>query len=548
MRHTLSYYYKRLIRPLCLSALSIPLLSACLDESPRDRISGDEAYATANALYINAVSTLYNHFGATKESEGLQGTYRGIYDYNTLTTDEAIIPVRGGDWYDGGYWTALYQHTWTPSDASIYRLWCYLYKVVGLCDASLEAIDTHRQVLTDAQYDAYHAEVKAIRAMYYYQLCDLFGSVPLTANAGGGKQMVQYARSEIYRLAFDELQAALPYLPTGRSNQEGAAYGRMTRGVAYFLLARLALNAEVYSDDDWTDGHRPDGKNIYFTVNGQKLNAWQTTVAYCDSLTLREGYELSDDYAANFKVHNEESVENILTIPMDKMVYTNQYLYLFRSRHYAHGSALGMDSENGTSATRSTVQAYGYGTPSVDKRYAVNFFSDTVRVDGSVVRLDDGTPLIYRPLEIKPNLTGDPYEKTAGARMAKYEIDRTAHADGKLSDNDIVIFRYADVLLMKAEALIRQGMDGSAPFNAVRRRAGMPDRLATLDNILTERLLELMWEGCRRPDLIRFGRFTTSYDQRTALPDEEATGYTTVFPIPADALKLSPELKQHKGY
>ncbi len=541
---------KKVLRPICCAALAIPLLTACLDESPHDRITADEAYSTAGAIYNNAVSSLYNYFGATKESEGLQGTYRGIYDYNTLTTDEAIIPVRGGDWYDGGYWTALYRHTWTPSDASIYHLWCYLYKVVGLCDASIEAIDAHRDVLTDAQYLAYRAEVRAIRAMYYYQLCDLFGSVPIhdAANAAQGEGMAQRPRSEIFRLAFDELQAALPYLPTGRSNQEGNAYGRLTRGVAYFLLARLALNAEVYSDDDWTDQDRPEGKDIYFSVGNQRLNAWETTVAYCDSLTLREGYTLSADYASNFKVHNEKSVENILTIPMDKMVYTNQYLYLFRSRHYAHGSALGMDSENGTSATRSTVLAYGYGTDEVDKRYAINFYSDTVRVDGKVVRLDDGEPLVYRPLQVKVNLTGDPYEKTAGARMAKYEIDRTAHADGKLSDNDIVVFRYADALLMKAEALVRQGLDGSAPFDAVRTRAGMDTRAATLDNILTERLLELMWEGCRRPDLIRFGRFSSSYDLRQALPDEEATRYTTVFPIPADALKLTPGLKQHKGY
>ena len=89
---------------------------------------------------------------------------------------------------------------------------------------------------------------------------------------------------------------------------------------------------------------------------------------------------------------------------------------------------------------------------------------------------------------------------------------------------------------------VRDGGDGSAELNSVRRRVGMPSRPATLYNILQERLLELMWEGCRRPDLIRFGRFGQSYDIRQALPNED-TGYTTVFPIPTKAINLNGNLR-----
>lgn len=151
------------------------------------------------------------------------------------------------------------------------------------------------------------------------------------------------------------------------------------------------------------------------------------------------------------------------------------------------------------------------------------------------------------PLELKRNLTGSPYLYTAGARMAKYEVDRTAHSDGRQPDNDIVLFRYADVLLMKAEAKVRNGEDGTIELNAVRDRVGMPHREATLDNILEERLLELVWEGHRRQDLIRFGRYHKAYDQRMALPNE-GNGYTTVFPIPQKSIELNPNLKQNKGY
>ncbi len=531
------------IKTFCLF-LCLPLLTACLDETPKGQLDEKQAYATATALYINAVASLYNYIGGSNDSQGLQGTYRGVYDYNTFTTDEAIIPIRGGDWYDGGFWQHLYSHEWTADDEALYDTWSYLYKVVVLCNSSLSVIDSHKHLLTATQLSQYTAEVRAVRALFYYELLDLFASVPIDTVYSTPLEDVRPApRSEVFRFVVSELQQTATLLARERSNSEGNYYGRVTRPVAWFLLARLALNAEVYCDDDWTDGHRPDGSKIFFNVDGRQLNAWQTCEAYVDSLTAF-GYRLADDYASNFAVHNETSVENIFTIPMDKQLYTNEFKNLFRSRHYNHGGALGMDAENGSCATLYAVRAYGYGTDSVDSRWAINFFADTVSVDGHIVSLDNGQPLIYQPLAVAINLTGNEYEKTGGARMSKYEIDRTAYSDGKLQNNDIVLFRYADALLMKAEAKVRDGGDGSAELNSVRRRVGMPSRPATLDNILQERLLELMWEGCRRPDLIRFGRFGQSYDIRQALPNED-TGYTTVFPIPTKAINLNGNLKDN---
>ncbi len=528
--------------------LALPLLfSACLDETPKSQLPEDLAYDTASNLYNNAVATLYNYIGGTVESQSLQGTYRGVYDYNTFTTDEAIIPTRGGDWYDGGFWQSLYLHSWTAADVSLRNTWDYLYKVVMLCNHSLAQLDSHRSLLTTDQYNSYKAEVTALRCLFYYELMDMFGRVPLVKTDGTALTEVKQAeRSVVFRDIVEELQACLPYLNNHHSNLEGNWYGRITRPVAEFLLARLMLNAEIYSDDNWTDGKRTPGKNLFFSINNQELNAWEACAYYCNQIAAA-GYALENSYADNFKVHNETSAENIFVIPMDKVKYQNQFLYLFRSRHYAHGSAIGMDAENGSSATLSTVRAYGYGTDSVDARYAINFFSDTIRVDGKVVLQGNGTPLVYRPLVMALDLTGSKFEKTAGARMSKYEIDRTAHADGRLQDNDIVLFRYADVLLMKAEALVRNGESGQAELNAVRARAGMPSRPATLTNILSERLLELMWEGSRRQDLVRYGLFHKAYDLRLQL-DKEDSGYTTVFPIPTTVLKLNGNLTQNYGY
>ena len=543
---------------LLLAALS---MTSCLDEHPKNQLDEDAIYGSASDIYINAVASLYNYIGGANESEGIQGTCRGIYDYNTLTTDEAMIPIRGGDWYDGGLWNAMYQHRWTADDQSLYDTWKYIYKVIVLANKSLDIISSKSVLLSAAQQQEYRAEVRAIRAMFYYYAMDMFGRVPLVLSTDEQRYSSlfqgQTDRSSVFHFVFQELQQVLPSLPDQHSNKEGNYYGRITQPVVNFLLAKLALNAEIYMYDDWTQGYanRPKGSDIHFSVpaaeasshDGDKeLNAWETCIYYCDKLA-EEGYVLESDDAFNFSTHNETSKENIFTIPMDKNIYTNQFHYLFRSYHYTHGGALGWGSENGTCATISTMKANHYGEADEDARCKMNFVAGVVKVDGHELLMDNGKPLEYQPFEVAQNLTNSKFIKTAGARMAKYEVDRTSYMDGKLQSNDIVLFRYADALLMKAEAKVRNGENGDEELNRIRARVGMPYRKATLDNILEERLLELVWEGWRRQDLIRFGKFTCAYDLRTPLQGE-SSGYTTVFPIPQKCIDLNSELVQNKGY
>ncbi len=573
------YIYNKLIGRIAFWTIMAGIsfsLTSCLKEHPKDQLDEDAIYGSASEIYTNAVASLYNYIGGANESEGIQGTCRGIYDYNTLTTDEALIPIRGGDWYDGGLWNSMYCHTWTDNDESLYDTWKYLYKVIVLANKSLDIIDEKSALLTTDQKAMFKAEVRAIRALMYYEAMDMFGRIPVVLSSGeseiygdsasvGASVATQSERSVTFRFIFSELQSVLPYLSEEHSNKEGDYYGRITLPVVNFLLAKLALNAEIYMYDDWTNGYenRPKGKDIYFMVqtadgssllksgrsgaeSGQKLNAWETCIYYCNQLES-EGYKLESNYAFNFSTHNETSSENIFTIPMDKNIYTNQFHYLFRSYHYAHGGALGWGSENGTCATNSTMLANHYGEADEDTRCSVNFVAGAVKVNGEQVMLANGKPLEYQPFEVKPNLTNSKYVKTAGARMGKYEVDLTSYMDGKLQSNDIVLFRYADVLLMKAEAKVRNGGDGSVELNQVRSRAVMPAREATLENILEERLLELVWEGWRRQDLIRFGIFTTAYDVRVPL-EGETSGYTTVFPIPQKCIDLNKKLEQNKGY
>ena len=528
---------------------ALTLFSSCLDENPRDRIEEEEAINSANALYLNAVANLYNYIGGHNDCEGLQGTTRGVYDLQTFTSDEALLPTRGGDWYDGGLWQSLFTHSWTPTETILEGTWNYLYKVIVLCNYSLYLLDSHRNLVSPLDLSAYMAEVKALRAIYYCYLLDLFGSVPYVTDTEIDMYSVrQLSRSQIFNNAWNDLIESRRFLSSEHSNQEGVYYGRITRPVVDFVLAKMALNAEIWYDDVWTDDEREAGSDILLPCGELgEMTAWDACIYYCDQVT-QAGYQLETDYRENFSIYNEESKENIFVIPMDKGLYANEFSNLFRSRHYNHGSALGLGAENGISATVSTVLTYGYGTGEVDKRFAYNFYADTVLVDGRTVHLDNGEPLVYQPLAVKIDLTGSPYEKTAGARMAKYEVDRTAYNDGKLQNNDIVLFRYADVLLMKSEAKVRSGRNGDEELNLVRKRVGMPYRKATLDNLLDERLMELAWEGCRRQDLIRFDRYHLPYSSRPANAKEETTRYTIVFPIPQRAMNLNDQMAQNPGY
>lgn len=540
-----------IIRSFCVLVTLSWCMISCdgfLKESPRDALPEEEGYRNITELYLNAVASLYNYIGGNSDSQGLQGTGRGIYDLNTFTTDEAIMPTRGGDWYDGGFWQGLFLHKWGINNDAIQATWEYLYKVVMLSNKSLEQIESYALTHTDAELPAYRAEVRALRAMYYYYLTDLFGSIPLVLSSKvASKDIVLSEREDIFNFIFKELQEVTPLLPAQFSNRSGNYYGRLTRPVAYFLLAKLALNAEIYMDNNWVDDTHPDGKTIFFDVDGNTFNAWQTVEFYCDQITAL-GYRLESDYSANFAVYNEGSVENIFTIPMNKTLYTNQMQYLFRSRHYNHAKALGLSGENGSSATIEALQTFGYETNEQDPRFDYCYYAGTVYdLKGNVVKLDDGTALVYEPWKVKLDLSDEPYEKTAGARMKKYEIDDKAMKDGKLMENDIVLFRYADVLLMKSEAKVRDGRNGDEELNQVRTRVGAPERTATLDNLLAERQLELTWEGWRRQDLIRFGQFTRSYNSRPQLPNEES-GYTIVFPIPEKIRQMNPGWEQHPGY
>ena len=544
-------------------------LTSCddyLTDDPKSQIKPEEAYKTLDALKKNALLSVYNYIGGADHSQGLQGPDRGVYDLNSFTTDEQLAPVRGSDWYDGGLWYRLFFHKWTAGEAPLKDTWDYLFKVVMLCNEGLERMDAFKTNDLDEQDQlvSYKAELRALRAMYYFYLMDLYGRVPLvTSTNTKSSQMTLSDRKTLFYWIYNELSEVLPYLEVTWSQfPDTEYYGRMTAHVANFVMMKLAINAEVYTDNDWTDNVRPDGRDIIlktgsaFSYKMTEDNAWKTVQHLFSDMS--KFFQLSNNYADNFAVHNETSKENIFVIPMNPLLFNNKYWYFFRSRHYLHGAALNCGSENGPCATVSTVRAFGYneegGQP--DNRFYDNFYYDYAVVNGQLVYDEDGkTPLRYMPLAVtKFDLSGEKYEKTAGARIRKYEFDINSRDDGRLMNNDIVLFRFADVILMYAEACYRLG-DKESALDAINMVYTRSNNVGTLtpytevndDILLRERLMEFMWEGWRRNDLVRFGRFNKPYDLKTDTSGE-TDGHTTVFPIPADLLVMHPDWKQNPGY
>lgn len=509
-------------------AIATLLAASCsLEEEPKDQIQEEEAYATKQSLYQNAVATLYNYIGGSADGQGLQGTCRGVYDLQTFGSDEAMLPTRGIDWYDDGMWQDMYKHSWKPGHQLLGNSWKYLYKVVTLCNNSLEQLERHEQ-LADYDYDEWCAEVRALRAMYYWYLIDLFGNVPLIVSTSTNMNEVHSTpRADVYKFIVNELQQTYEDLSDDNSVKLGVNYGRITKPVSAFILAKLMLNAPVYTG----------------SIND---SCYQKCIDYCDDIE-RFGYKLTQYYPDNFIVTNETSDENIFVIPMDKNLYSNQQWNILRSLHYRHAASLGLGGENGTCATKKTMEIFGYNTPNPDIRYIYNFYTTyVVGLDNSYVYDRTGKEFKYVPEAAELDVSDSPYLETAGARMAKYQIDPNSTNGGKLVDNDIVLFRFADVLLMRAEAKVRLGQSGQDDMDRVRARVMMPSRICTLNSLLDERMLELCWEGWRRQDLIRFGLYCSLYNGPDAI--NEYDGHTTVFPIPGNVTTLNPNIKQNKGY
>ena len=548
------------------------LFSACsgfLDEDPKSKIPEEEAYKSEKLVYVNTIATIYTSFG-----NRLYGSTDNVHTLQEFSSDAWILPGRQGDWVDGGKWQSLFLHNYGPGNATIKSTWNALYTIIGNCNTSIDNLETFIQAGGESYLQDYQYEARAVRAILYYHLVDLFGRVPLvTSSKTVMADVNQSSRSEVYQFIVDELTDCIPHLPSGKCQNMGKYYGRVTKAVGYMAMAKVAINSPILSKDDWNDGSlvggiakvapyvNQAGKNIKIALDGTTRDAWET-VLYCQKQIEKEGYSLQPNFSQNFSKTNDSSVENIWTQPSDGTTYKVSDYNPTRTLHAAHASAYGLQGWNGACATVEQMKVFKYGTDEQDPRMDMTFFYGPVFVDGKPIDagLGDGAQLCYNPMDVVVDFKEDvPNQilKFAGARMSKYEVDNTTSSYLN-HNNDKVFWRYADALLLAAEAKVRMGQSGDAEVNEIRDRvqAGQKSNV-TLQDILDGRMLEFSYEGMRRQDQIRFGTYTEPTTDRYAGVHHNVatgdyvvdnTGFTTVFPIPTSVLELNTKLTQNPGY
>lgn len=477
------------------------------------------------------------------------------HDLAEIPGDDMVVPARGSDWLAAGQWIELWQHKWTATTQQVQDTWTELYSGISQINFILSVVNNLDPV--PPGLDNINAELKTLRALYYYWAMDLYGNIPLVTSYETDASTVQTTpRKDVYDFIEKELKDNVQLLS---SNVDASTYGRVTKYAAFCTLAKLYLN----------------------TPNYLGTTRWADAIQMCDSVILSGKYSLEGNYFDNFAVNNDynTSKENIFVVPFDsKQIGGNNWQ--METLHYQNDANFGIPGGawNGYCAnaefystfdTTSVYTVKGNNTYRTynDSRsgqfligqqfketftYPPNVNVLSASTDANMKILDDQTKL---PLSFYPDfdLISSPEGpfRLAGLRNIKYFPEAGVSTS---QSNDMVLYRLADVYLMRAEASVRNGTATAEDLgyvNAIRSRAygdamhnwTMAD--LKLNNIYDERGRELAWENFRRQDCIRFGTFG---DARKPQKTADADNHWEIFPIPANQHISNPNLKQNPGY
>lgn len=442
-------------------------------------------------------------------------------------TDECIIPTRGSGWGDGGQWEQLHKHTWNAMHPKFNDMWIFAYEGVAICNLNLFNIETAPE--SEAKNNVV-AQLKAMRAFYYFLLMDSFGNVPLVTSFLDTETPTNSSRTEIYNFLVSELTEVSESIT---DEVDPATYGFPTKWFAHFLLAKLYLNAEVYT--------------------GVAANF--ETITQLDIIIDSGKFALADNYMSMFSPTNGPGVsESIFALPNDASAGSTMNFPL-RFLPGRAAQAFGVDA-GGWGGHATLPEFYAKFTDPTDQRNEQWLAGLVSKPNGDPVLFDDAQMNLINELRWGEfdatnefNVGGDNYlgnGEIQGVRSVKYQPDPNQVGGQGLQNNDYIFFRYADVVLMKAEALFRLGNNSEALglINEVRtKRNASPRTTINLDAILEERGFEFAFEHWRRNDMIRFGTWEDSFGLKT-----NADINKRLFPIPQLILDVNPNLQQNPGY
>jgi starch-binding outer membrane protein, SusD/RagB family len=521
---------------LCaLLTLSLLPVQGCTDltEIPNSAVSPEN-------FFRNEAEVLAGLAGVYAQLRG-DGSLWAYYNLSEVTTDEIIVPTRPPDWFDNGRWLELHRHAWTAGSPSgledINRGWVDTYRGVANANVLLDALDR----VDVPNEDVIRAELRALRAFYYYMLNDLFGGVPIATDIEI-RPRERATRDSLFRFIESELLAVRTILP---ASWPAANHGRLTKGGADAILASMYVNAGVFARETGVTATSYNSC-LGITVSGG-LDACQAAINYSDSLLNSPLYDLNPDgWRANFTADNQTSPENILVVRNLNADGLGLNLVM-RALHYNQFTP---QPWNGFATLAETYRQFD----SADARRGQTFlvgqqYNQELLVRGDTVPVTDraGVNLIF------VDTIGDATNarENEGARILKYPPDPN-HVQ-EHNGNDFVYFRLGEIYLIKAEALLEQGDAPGALVlvNDLRARVFTPPQpLLTLDRnaILAERLFELAGEAKRRQDLIRHGGYTawtTTIIGGKGAPSEP---FRILMPIPITQMAANPLLVQNPGY
>jgi hypothetical protein len=486
--------------------LSFLLLVGCtnVDENVYDKYPANDFYGTAQGADV-ALASVYAQVGGNWDGVGYAGADRGWYDLNCFSSDEQVIPHRTtGDWELD--FARMYKHDWLPTDSFINNTWKWLYKSIFNANLAVNQLEVSKAEPSKI------AEAKVLRAFFYYLLIDDFGNVPFyTDNNITVDQIPQASRKEVYDFIVKELTENVESLSATKG---GNYYGRFNKWAGYTLLAKVYLNAEVYTGT-------PE---------------WAKCLAACDKVS--EGGFTLHSAAANASSPMGNKYYELFgdVLPDDETI-----LAIFATANVVSRNILTVRSLNGPDAQ--TLFGYsGWNGTIVPKDFFLKYDDKDIRK--KQFRYGDQGGGVNYSIDVA-SLDNPGAAPQAGVRNTKFYP--VTPSDGGGASNDFPIYRYADILLMKAECNVRLANPAAAkPFvDQIRQRAGLGVLAAnpTLDNIYNERGFELNWEGHRRQDMIRFNKYLLANEFRGASAD-----FRKLFPIPTAALDANKGLKQNPGY
>lgn len=540
--------YRNIINIIGIAGMLAATVSSCTDLK-------DESYG-------QVVSTKYQPKTEADISYVVNAAYipwrqtmllwQGVVRSQELCADQDVIPARLGiGWVDGYIYKRWHQHTWTTEDEGVLNGWERTFEGITACNRVLSQIEDNVIDVEGETRQRLISELKVLRASYYYVLVDLYGNVPVITDFKNVDLPEQSTRKEVFDFIIREVTDNIDYLS---DDARGYYYGRFNKWAAHTLLAKMYLNAEVWA--------------------GEAM--WNECVAQCNTvITHAENtgdYSLEDEVNAPFVTANENSKEIIFALPFDEIYVTDWNAFDFHLYTLAPESqaTYGFTARpwGGVCAIPQFIKTFD-----PDDRRLAEWYISGQQYDaaGNIIMRSDGNgPLVYE-VDV-PSI--DASDVDDGLRWGKFEY--APGITNRLS-NDFPLFRYADILMMKAEALLRDGKPGAgALVTQVRERAFRehPEKAVVTDeqlkagscydygrrdeyenstqggsDITYGRFLdELGWEFCqegrRRQDMIRFNAFTT----RSWFSHDKSDPTKNLYPIPNKVLLTNNKLHQNPGY